>query len=273
VAVVVACSSSTPGDKYPSVDSFCDALAAAECQEAANCDLDLTACKTFRKPLCLSSAAGAQGTGRTYTPSKGPDCVDLATKVWGSNNVAPADIASVTDTCARVFQGSIAANHSCSSNATPTADEAAQDSLKCTGDLICDKTLCGTKVVKHAGEGCANPGEVCDTGYYCTGSPAVTCTPKLQANQPCSVSAPCLESLRCVTGTCQPRADLGGACASDDDCTTGFCDKYNGYKCGKALIFAPAETVLCGNYGGPQVDAGQPPVTTPDAGGSDAASD
>jgi hypothetical protein len=279
-AMAAACSStSAPTDKYPSVDSFCEALAGAECQEAAYCEVDASACKAVRKPLCLADATKAQGQGRTYTPSKAPDCVDAATKTYGSNNINPADLRTLSDTCGRVYQGSVAKNAQCTPDpnlAVSDPDLAqAQASLQCAGDAICDKNHCGDKVTKTSGQGCANPGEVCDTGYYCAGTNGnpMVCTPKLTLNQPCSATAPCAETFHCVSGACQARADIGGACGVNADCTSNFCDQYNGFKCGKALIFAPAEAVLCGQYGGAPVDGGQPNVPDSGAPSADAASE
>jgi hypothetical protein len=279
-AVVGACSgSSPPGDKYPAMGDFCKAKAQGECAQVAGfCEVDQTACVTARTQDCIDFGTKAQGKGRAYVPGNAPACVDLATSTYSTNSIKdPATtLATLEDTCNRVFSGSVPKNGACSSD------------YDCTGTLICDKKHCGEKtVVKNANDGCANAGEVCDVGLYCNqpGSGALpVCTPKMAVNQPCSDAAPCVESAYCVAGTCQPRQatasactlpdaviaacddDPGTPCVTSDSCTSNFCDDYNpaGSRCGSILTFSVGEPRLCTLFTAPVTSVSAPP--TPDAG-------
>jgi hypothetical protein len=281
IVAVAACSSnSAPGDKYPAVGDFCKAKAQAECQAANFCEVDQPTCVTARTQDCNTFTQALLAKGRAYVPGNAPKCVDLATSTYATNSVKDPSTAFATleDTCNRVFGGAVAKNAACSSD------------YDCTGSLICDKGFCGEKtVVKNAGDGCANPGEVCDVGLYCTGTPA-RCTPKLVLNQPCSATAPCVESAYCSGGTCIARVPVGSACAltnaaacaldpgtpcvTSDDCATSFCDAYNpsGAKCGTVLTFSVGEPTLCSLFSQPGTVVSTP---VPDAGApaADAASE
>src|SRR4030095_2023554 len=61
-------------DKYPTLDSFCDAKAGAECSAVgAVCGVSDTTCKSARVNACKGTAASAGG--RTYKPSSAESCV------------------------------------------------------------------------------------------------------------------------------------------------------------------------------------------------------
>jgi hypothetical protein len=92
---------------------------------------------------------------------------------------------------------------------------------------------------------------------------------------------------------CAQRGGQGDLCTTSDDCdpSVPFCDIYDPpARCSLGEIFAPAETLLCSQFGGsttpitpPAPDAGTTPAdagTTPDtgapatdAGSTDAATD
>jgi hypothetical protein len=260
-ALAAACSSTaTPGDKYPAQGDFCKALAVAECQEAQYCEVDATACETVRSQVCLGKATAALGQGRAYVPKAAPDCVDQATAAFAKNPItsdslafAEASLNPAADfvgKCEAVFAGSVDKNGQCTKD------------VQCSSGRVCDKGYCADKVTKAGNDPCANPGEVCDTGFYCTGSP-MHCTAKLTTSQPCNATAPCVEADYCLAGTCAQRLAIGAACTGDGDCTSGFCDVYNGAVCGPSIVFAPAEKTLCAALtsatSGPP-DAGPAPV-------------
>ena len=51
-------------------------------------------------------------------------------------------------------------------------------------------------------------------------------------------AAPCIETLRCAGGVCVARLDLVEACATDGDCSSGFCEPY-ARVCAQDIRFAP----------------------------------
>jgi hypothetical protein len=247
---VGACTT-TAGDKYPTYDSMCDAKATEECQVASLCGASADACKTARKQVCLDAANTALQAGRKYTPSLAEGCVSATHDTYGAKIITPDLKTKMDDTCTRVYAGSVAKGGSCNSN------------YDCSGSAICDKQHCGDKVQKKSGDGCANPGEVCETGSFCQAQTGVSiCVAREASGKPCNVNDLCLETLRCNV-TCIDRVGPSQACASNDDCTTTapYCDPAAGNVCTPGLSFAFG-AADCHDYG---VSGG----TTPDAGSPD----
>lgn len=237
---VSACSSS-PAEKYPSVDSFCAAKAEQECTAVSPvCAVSIDACKTKRADVCNVGAGAALAAGRKYTPSRVDDCLDKVKKAYASNVVSPTVYNEMTDACERVFVGSIANFQACKST------------YECAGSsAVCDKGLCGDKSTKKLGEGCANPGETCDANSFCTKNAPNVCAARPSSGQPCSADAPCGAGLRCNV-QCVAAARAGDACGVDADCEAAapYCNHYDGNVCSAGLIFSPAEKALCRDYGG-----------------------
>lgn len=269
-AAVMACSSTTT-DKYPTYDSMCTDVAAQECQVASTCLVTTDACTTARKTICLSNASAAISSGgRSYTAGRAEDCVNKTRDTYKKSPITPKDLADLADTCGRVYAGSKQKGDACTSN------------YDCTGSMICDKSHCADKVQKNKGDGCANPGEVCETGTYCASSGDVKiCTPKLDLGGACDATKPCLETARCENGTCTARVGIGQSCSTTRDATdpnadcssaAPYCDTAAGSLCAPGLSFA-AKAPDCSAYGGtavtPVVDAGgtQDTGTSEDAGG------
>src|SRR4051795_2322023 len=75
-AMSIAACSSTPAEKYPSPDAFCDAKATEECQIAGACGVPVDQCKAARKTLCNAAANAALGERRTYTSGNVQACID-----------------------------------------------------------------------------------------------------------------------------------------------------------------------------------------------------
>lgn len=243
VLLVSACSSDEEEPvKYPTVDSFCDARAKAECDTiAAKCGAKVEACVAARKTKCQSFVSTAQVGTRTYQPKGGEGCVDKAKEVYGKSIITPTDTKELEETCQKAFRGTKEKLQACAS---------AGD---CSGDLICDKTVCADKAEKKTGEFCGNPGEVCDASSYCTAAAggSLQCAAKKGKGDLCTAKDPCTDALRC-NNTCGERFASGEACASDGDCGTGapFCDTYNGNKCSAGIIAAPGTPVCKAEFGG-----------------------
>ena len=230
---VVACSTETASDPYPTVDSFCSAKANIECKDsAALCGVTADACKGARTQACHTLANGA--VGRTYTPSSAQDCLDKTTAVYADRVVNKDKETAATDACNRVFAG------------TKNKADACTGLYDCTSSLVCDKGFCADKVEKQPNDGCSNAGEVCTSGYYCqqNGSQSF-CKPDKNQGEPCSAKDPCNSGLRCVN-TCIPLAASGEACDTSNDCATTLCDPTS-KKC-IARQYA-SETGTCKDFG------------------------
>jgi hypothetical protein len=242
-AAHVGCSGG--GSKKPlTVNDFCTMKAEAECQAATRCGTTATACQSQRQALCMQFAQATMSATRPFQPGNVSNCVNKTSSTYAKQTITPTDLAAMNDTCNYVFQGSQAKDGTCANK------------YECSGMVICDSNhLCETQVTRNNGDPCTGPGDVCNTGLYCTGTPVARCAPKKMLNDTCDDMTPCLETLRCVNGTCLGRAMPGESCTSDADCpTTGssaapYCDPYIGNKCDSGLSFgggAPA----CVDYGG-----------------------
>ncbi|MFO0673265.1 MAG: hypothetical protein U0235_27225 [Polyangiaceae bacterium] len=243
VLALVGCSSDPePADKYPSVESFCEAKAQTECdQVAAKCAARTEACVVARKFDCQNFVTASKTGTRTYQPKAAESCVSKAGEIFAKNVITPDDTKALAAVCDKVFKGTQAKLQACTS---------AGD---CTGDLICDKGVCADRVEKAKGDFCGNPGEVCDASAYCTQAAAgsLQCAAKKAANETCDAKNPCVDTLRCA-GTCADRFPSGGTCDTDADCASGapFCDLYNGKKCSAGIIPAPGTPACKQLFGG-----------------------
>ena len=265
-AVVSGCGggSSTPVTE----DSYCTDKAAKECQVAAKCGTDVTACQTQRHTICLAVNAASKSATRFFTPGNVSTCVNQTNTVYAKANTSAAtqaDLDDLADKCAYVFQGTAASGAPC------TVKYDCKDK-----NQICDTkngtSLCSDKSPKSKGQPCGNHGETCSTDSYCamdsTGS--YTCVAKAAQGAACSDAVPCVDPYRCdSTGICTTKITSGMFCGSSADCVPAapFCDQYIGCKCDLGLSFA-AGANACSDYGGapngntPACGAG----SSPDAG-------
>lgn len=230
------------GDKYPTADSFCAAKAALECSASSvqACAVAADTCKAKRKEACI--AAGNAAVGRTYAPSKAEACLNLVTNTFA----APADKAkydAYIDACARVFSGNKTKGQPCANQ------------YDCTGSLYCDlqKTtpLCADKSApKGENDGCANSGDVCGPGLYCELGGTPLCKKDRALTEICGASVPCIETAYCDTtgaqSVCKALQATGSPCTADLECSTNFCNKAAGNKCGARQF--PTETGVCADF-------------------------
>ncbi len=258
-AGVAACTT-TAADKYPTYDAMCTDVAAQECQVAGICLVATSDCTAARKKVCLAGASAAITAGRAYSAGKAEDCVNKTHDTYGKSPVTPTALADLANTCGRVYGGTKAKGDICTS------------SYDCTGSLVCDKSHCGDKVDKKKGDGCANPGETCESGTYCADSAGVKiCTPKIALGGTCdATNTPCIESARCQSAVCQPRVGIGGTCNPGQtdpnaDCApeAPYCDAAVGNRCAQGLSFGGG-AADCSLFGGAPtvVDSGAPPADT-----------
>jgi hypothetical protein len=265
-ALAAACST-TASDKYPSFDSMCTDVAQQECQVASRCLVTADACQAARKAACLAVANQATASNRKYNPKSAQPCVDKTQSTYQKALITPDDLTQLADTCARVYEGSVDKGGSC------TTDYDCSSSRICTRQLVAatNEGHCGDKTVRSKGDGCADPGDICDVSQnlFCQAQTGTsTCVPAAAKGESCNPTLPCQPGLRCNI-TCQDGAAAGQPCQTNSDCASGapYCDTYAGSICTPGLSFAVG-AADCKGYGGSggstPVDSGAPPG---DAGG------
>jgi hypothetical protein len=232
------------GSSKPLTESdFCAQKADAECQVTDRCVTTKDACKAERMALCTAFASAAKASGkRKFVAENVGTCINKTTAVFAKTSaITPADTADMDDACNYVFQG--------------TGEvQIAECTVKydCAGRVVCDKGFCANATTSAVNAPCAGPGAVCAMGSYCApnASGNLVCTAKGMTGATCSATAPCLETLRCASGTCRDRLEAGSDCTSNDDCLAAapYCDPYAGNKCDTGLFFAPNST-SCDDFG------------------------
>jgi len=223
---------------------FCQEYSSRECKNVATaCNFPEGDCLSSRAAACTTWAEQSETAGRVFVPANAGPCLNRVEQVFDvlKNSLAidASDYRSIGTACKRVFQGSAGANEPC------TVDEDCEDSL------ICDKGLCGTAQMVRAESACANIGEYCPGGYFCSGGSGNEiwlCTVRNSANSACDGTAPCMETLRCASGVCTARLAIGLSCEMDSDCSSGFCEPF-AQKCGTDVRFADG-TPACQAYEG-----------------------
>jgi hypothetical protein len=206
-------------DKPPTTQTeYCATYAQEICAAVAPaCLITESACTAGRLADC--SVQAQQNSRRDFIPSNADACLAKIGEVYGKLNqgavaLTAAAIASIDDACANVYRGTQALNGPC------------EVDVDCLDGFICDKGFCGRAKVVAQGQGCANIGEICPPGSYCSGAaPVSLCVSKGRLGVSCD-SAPCMENLRCESGSCAVQLGVGVACSVDQDCATGFCEPY-----------------------------------------------
>lgn len=230
LASIAGCGGGSGGSTLTQ-NEFCAKKAANECMGVADrCAATSAACKAKRVFACdafavVQQAAPSSPTTRPFRPDLAGACLSKATEVYAKPLITPTDRNTLDEACARVFSGK--------KKATDATEPTCVSDYECDANQICDSFFktCAPKKPVAANAGCNNPGEICPAGQFCTGSPR-KCVPRQMAGETCDAS-PCLETLRCVGGTCAERVGLTMHCASDDDCLpeVPYCDTFNGSIC------------------------------------------
>jgi len=204
-------------------EAVCSAVAFA-------CLITPSSCTSARMVEYKAVYEDAFSKSRTFIPSNADACLSKVRDTYGkltqgSVALKAADYQAMETVCANVYRGAGVPKGACLVD------------VDCLSDLICDKGYCGTYKLVSKGAGCANIGESCPQGSYCSNANGVwTCADKVGAQDNCAAS-PCLESLRCVGSVCSVRLGTGESCQSDSECTSGFCEPYLG-KCASDIRFA-----------------------------------
>lgn len=253
--VALGCSGGGGGGTQTATD-FCMQYAQDVCQISTVCGITAATCATYQAGLCQSMATAAMADGkRVFTPGNTGNCLDKVKSAYGATNplVTAQNMADITLACSYVFQGKGAPN---TDSCTTQFDCAGATN----GSIICDANLqvCA-KANTVSGTGlCNNPGDVCSTNFYCTGSAGLRmCTAEGTSGAASScTSAPCDSNSRCVNGVCAALVQAGGACSASSDCASGgYCNPFSG-TCTSGLTFA-AGSASCECYGSGQSCTGQ----------------
>lgn len=248
-----ACSSKV-ADKYPTVDSFCQARAQSECQVAPRCAVTVEGCLQARAAACMSeSLTTIQTTGRQYVAANVQACLDAVDRVYASGLLPPSESdvmrpQSMAHACAQVFLGRADRNDACAVDADCVLGRV------CAAAIVGTTTrVCADPITKRTGEFCADPGSVCESGSFCSMAHAAPiCAPKPTLGEACGPTAPCADGLRCDDlGRCSEKLPAGARCESNEDCgpSAPLCDRGAGFVCDIGLSFAPPPSTACAGYG------------------------
>jgi hypothetical protein len=219
-----------PAMKYGSIDDFCKARAAAECNElvAKKCGTaGVDACIATRTTVCKEEAP----QGATLVTKNADACIAAVKSAFEDAKISVVERTGIVDVCgAPLFSGPGAVRAPC----TTDFDCATIDGLSC---VVPPDEKTGKCLARHLVEPAAPcPGEadVCPGDYFCEGK-SKTCAPRALEGQDCqSVLHPCNAGLWCPNtpfgGGCRPLAGSGEACKLDGDCvpSAGLCDKLVG---------------------------------------------
>jgi hypothetical protein len=220
-------------DKPKTVGDFCSEYAQRECEPTAPlCSRDRAECEPIRRAECEKFVAPLMTTGRVFRRDNAEACLEQLTATYKKNVITATDLDALGDKCSRVVEGAGQMNATCSVD---------QD---CRSPFICDKSKCGPLRVVAAGANCANPGEVCQPNEFCRpGDGIAVCSARADRASSCRVDLPCRPNLRCGDAICVDKLGLNAACATDDECASGYCNRYPpsgmGPTCLPGLIFAP----------------------------------
>jgi hypothetical protein len=198
------------------------------------CLMTETDCTAARFAECTQVGQRNAGLNRKFIPANAEACLSKVSANYSKLNqgavaLDAADYQAMNQACSNVYRGTAIANDLCPNGAD--AD--------CINDLVCDKGYCGTaRLVAQAGLGCANIGEYCSQGLYCSNATGIYfCTSKVGLGGACGDSLPCMENLRCSAGICDVQLGIGEVCSVDQDCGSGFCEPYAAL-CAQDIRFA-----------------------------------
>jgi hypothetical protein len=213
---VAGCNSSEPGDTE---GSFCDQVAQRECEALAGaCSREAADCQAIRVQKCAAVVQEAKDMGRTFRPDNVGPCLDQTRTTYSKALITAEDLRALAARCARVYEGTSEANGVCTSDPD------------CRSPLVCDRLRCGPRRMVTEGANCANPGETCPSTQYCRKADAFwVCTTRLTSGAVCGIQGDqieCADAFRCRGGSCVDKLALDAACVADDDCRSGYCDKY-----------------------------------------------
>lgn len=260
VASVVGIAACGAGSSGRSEEAFCSEYASVECSKVATfCSFSAASCEPVRVDACRAFAQRSKSGGRQYNPANTEACLAELRRGYATLPILATSLKAIDTACSRVFEGMAQMGQTC------TVD------FDCRNGLICDKGRCGVEHVVGAGAGCANIGERCGMGEYCTNASGIyVCARRLDPGATCGPTLPCVETFRC-RDICLPRLDVGMPCTADDDCISNYCNPYvlpgTPRACGPGLTFS-YQAPSCVAYMSLVGDAGAARGTTEDDAGT-----
>ncbi len=211
-----------PSYKYPTEQSFCDALAKAECQQqvveacygsdSSTLTADTTKCVGVR-----SNDVKCNPSGFPYNPAAAEPCIAKRKEVYADAELTKAEIEADYEACLPVFSRGGSAGSTC----TEDLDCDTGTGLRCLVKIGQTTGSCAVPEVVSGGFKCTGEAQVCADDFYC----ATNCLARPAENEACSDTIPCLDGLKCASNLCIPKAANGSPCSIGDDCSGGFCIK------------------------------------------------
>lgn len=232
----------TPTYAYPTEESFCEAVAKAECADtvvmACYGSDDTTLADDTAS--CVSARAGRCNPDHLpYHPERAEACVSARGAAIGDAVWSHDDLAAVEKACLPVFSKEQTEGAVCSAS----TDCDATLGLRCVVKLGSLQGVCATPVEVTGGESCADPAEVCAAGFYC--DPKVShCLANPEEGEACSAAAPCAADFYCTdadAGKCVAKTKNGLDCDTDAICAGGFCVGATGDVPGKCSSTLPLQ--------------------------------
>jgi hypothetical protein len=213
VLTLAGCNTIDPSETE---NGFCPELAARECQAlAAACNREPVECQRIRTEVCTGWVTTAKQAGRSFRRDNVEGCLEQTRTTYVKPLITASDLRALDDKCERVYEGNAAANDVCTADAD------------CRSPMICDRNRCGMPRTVAENANCGNPGESCQAAQYCKAADGFSvCTARMTSGSVCATQIECADAFRCRGGSCIDKLMLNGVCDRDDDCLSGYCDRY-----------------------------------------------
>jgi hypothetical protein len=230
--------SSSPPDE--TISELCTDWGKAICQVGSGaCDFDVTSCAAYQTGVCQTYVGTLQGGTRQYSQANGAACIKELNDIYGgSPSTIPAtSLLQQQAICARVIVGG------------QPVDQACMVDADCANGLVCapavfggSSNVCATVMPIQLGDICGDPGDQCQGDSYCQAQgsgQAPQCVTTPAAGDGCSTSVPCGTGDVCSgdAGICVA-ASTSGACSTNAECASGYCDLNPPAACTDGLSFA-----------------------------------
>lgn len=251
--LMLGCGKSSSNKEPLNVKTLAATLASTVCSEFAKCSCtdpsavkDCTAAYTEMLTIQFSSqVAGSQAV--KVDSAKAQTCIADIKATLSTCSAPPPYVDGFPASCDEFFVGTQTADELCDGDqdcapglacdrrtwtcATPVAvdGDCTGYYLSCAEGLFCNGSVC--KAIPAAGQEC--PDEVCQDGLSCVYVTADTkweCVAPHAATESCADGAGCVDTARCVSGTCVALTADGGACKNWYECLHGWCNTYD-WKC------------------------------------------
>jgi len=223
---------------------------------------------TTLTPICTAALEGSIARQRVRVhPADTDACYAAYAAHFGGGEKCKTLTTTYLDpagpSCRNAFSGVQGAGAPCG------GDHECQDGLTCVGYTSAAEGVCQAPppIGAPCGPGRSDGGSSaslslnfgahpkCATGAYCASASGM-CVARVPAGQKCQIAddenTDCAELLHCHMGTCgtEGPADVGGACVSSSDCTSGhYCAVSSGTQSGQCAEFEPAGGTCKGGYG------------------------